>query len=92
MDSDELFTTAHMARLTLKPEEVEKLRTAVEQMLGYFSKLKTLDVSSLPPTTHALLKENRVREDRESSDDTTLLILENAPEREDRFIVIPNVL
>jgi aspartyl-tRNA(Asn)/glutamyl-tRNA(Gln) amidotransferase subunit C len=92
MDADELYTTARMARLTLKPEEVEKLRAAVEQMLQYFSQLKSVDVSSLPPTTHALLEKSRVREDREVRDDNTGLIIDNAPELEDRFIVIPNVL
>jgi aspartyl-tRNA(Asn)/glutamyl-tRNA(Gln) amidotransferase subunit C len=92
MDADELFTTAHMARLTLKPDEVEKLRAAVEQMLGYFSQLKTLDVSSLTPTTHALLEKKKVRDDRETEDESTERLLDSAPEREDRFIVIPNVL
>jgi aspartyl-tRNA(Asn)/glutamyl-tRNA(Gln) amidotransferase subunit C len=92
MDAEELFTTARMARLTLTPEEVEKLRQAVERMLGYFAELKDVDVGTLKPTTHALLKENAVREDREAPWTEADLLLDNAPQREDRFIVIPNVL
>jgi aspartyl-tRNA(Asn)/glutamyl-tRNA(Gln) amidotransferase subunit C len=92
MDAEELYTTARMARLSLKPHEVEKLRQAVEQMLGYFSHMRSLDVEALQPTTHALLKENRLREDRESAGVDTDRLLDNAPQREDRFIVIPNVL
>ncbi len=92
MDAEELFATARMARLTLKPEEVERLRQAVEQMLGYFSHMRSLDVDRLPPTTHALLTQNRLREDRETADDLAGRLLENAPEREDRFVVVPNVL
>ncbi len=92
MDAEELFATARMARLTLRPEEVERLRQAVEQMLGYFSHLRGLDVDHLPPTTHALLTQNRLREDRETGENTADWLLENAPEREDRFIVVPNVL
>jgi len=38
------------------------------------------------------LKENRLREDVESQAPLTDKLLENAPEREERFIVIPNVL
>ncbi len=92
MDVEELFTTARMARLTLTPEEVEKLRKAVGQMLEYFAHLKDLDVNALRPTTHALLTENVLRVDLEASGNAADLLLDNAPLREDRFIVIPNVL
>ena len=64
----------------------------VEQMLAHFSHMKEIDVQGLAPTTHALLRENRLREDVESRFDVTEKLLENAPEREERFIVIPNVL
>jgi aspartyl-tRNA(Asn)/glutamyl-tRNA(Gln) amidotransferase subunit C len=92
MDTEELYATARMARLTLRPEEVERLRGAVEQVLSYFSNMKEIDVAGLAPTTHALLRENRLREDREDGRDLADLLLANAPEREERFIVIPNVL
>jgi aspartyl-tRNA(Asn)/glutamyl-tRNA(Gln) amidotransferase subunit C len=92
MDAEELYATARMARLTLKPAEVERLRAAVEQVLSYFSHMKEIDVAGLAPTTHALLRENRLREDREDGRDLADRLLANAPEREERFIVIPNVL
>ena len=92
MDASELAITARMARLTLSEEEQEKLGRAVEQMLAHFSHMKEIDVQGLAPTTHALLKENRLREDVESLASPTDKLLENAPEREERFIVIPNVL
>jgi len=92
MDSGELLATAQMARLTLSAEEAAGLRAAVEQMLQYFSQMKQIDVSGLPPTTHALLRETRVRQDAEAGEDLSELLLGNFPEREDRFIVIPNVL
>ena len=81
-----------MARLTLSDEEQEKLGRAVDQMLAHFSHMKDIDVQGLAPTTHALLKENRLREDVEIQAPLTDKLLENAPEREERFIVIPNVL
>lgn len=95
MDTEDLYATARMARLTLRPEEVERLRGAVEQVLSYFSHMKEIDVAGLAPTTHALLRENRLREDQEVQEDGRDLadrLLANAPEREERFIVIPNVL
>jgi aspartyl-tRNA(Asn)/glutamyl-tRNA(Gln) amidotransferase subunit C len=92
MDVSELAITARMARLTLSEEEQQKLGRAVEQMLSHFSHMKEIDVQGLAPTTHALLKENRLREDVEIPAPGGDTLLEYAPEREERFIVIPNVL
>jgi len=92
MDASELAATARMARLSLSAEDFEKLGMAVEQMLAHFSHMKEIDVEGLAPTTHALLRKNRLREDVESPSRDPDLLLDNAPEREERFIVVPNVL
>ena len=92
MDLQELSITARMARLTLSAEEMEKLGKAVEQMLRYFSHMKEIDVDGLAPTTHALLRENRTRQDAERTEGISDALLKNAPQLEERFIVIPNVL
>ena len=92
MDAAELTATARMARLALSAEEMEKLGKAVEQMLSYFSHMREIDVEGLAPTTHALLRENRLREDTEAGAVPADALLGNAPEREERYVVIPNVL
>jgi aspartyl-tRNA(Asn)/glutamyl-tRNA(Gln) amidotransferase subunit C len=92
MDLQELSATARMARLSLRPDEMEKLGKAVEQMLQHFSHMKEIDVEGLAPTTHALLRENRTREDAERAGDVSEALLKNAPQLEERFLVVPNVL
>jgi aspartyl-tRNA(Asn)/glutamyl-tRNA(Gln) amidotransferase subunit C len=92
MDAEELHSTARTARLTLKPEEVQTLRLGVERMLAYFSHMKEIDVEGLAPTTHALLRQNRFREDRETAGVSSDALIENAPQRDERFIVVPNLL
>lgn len=92
MDTSELYVTASLASLELTPEEVPGLAEAVEQMLDYFSKMGEFDIGNLEPTTHALLAKNRLRQDIESSQNNSDDLLDRAPELEDRFIVIPNVL
>ena len=92
MDERELLTTARMARLTLSPEELRTLGHAVEQMLEHFARMRAVDVEGLTPTTHALLRENRLRDDVATTFATPDALLANAPEREERFVVIPNVL
>ena len=92
MDLQELSATARMARLSLTQAEMEKLGVAVEQMLRHFSHMKEIDVEGLAPTTHALLRENRMREDTERAGDVSDALLKNAPQLEERFLVVPNVL
>jgi aspartyl-tRNA(Asn)/glutamyl-tRNA(Gln) amidotransferase subunit C len=94
MDRDELTITAQLARLELSPEETAEFQKAVIQMLDYFSKMREVDVEGLPPTAQ-MVKDNRVRPDAAAQGRPAAEVdrlLDNAPELEDRFIVIPNVL
>jgi aspartyl-tRNA(Asn)/glutamyl-tRNA(Gln) amidotransferase subunit C len=91
MDREELDITAQLARLELSDEETKKFEQAVFQMLEYFSKMREFDVEGLPPTAQ-MTRNNRTREDTAVVNTDTGAILGNAPELEDRFIVIPNVL
>jgi aspartyl-tRNA(Asn)/glutamyl-tRNA(Gln) amidotransferase subunit C len=96
MDRQELHVTAQLARLELSREEAERLEKAVLQMLEYFAKMRELDVSGLEPTTQ-LAQDNRLREDavetsRGPESCSPEALLKNAPELEDRLILIPNVL
>jgi aspartyl-tRNA(Asn)/glutamyl-tRNA(Gln) amidotransferase subunit C len=92
MDKNELYATANMARLDLSESEAEKLNNAVSEMLDYFAMMQNVNTEGLEPTTHALLSMNRVREDTDRKYPDTDLLMKNAPELEDQFIVIPNVL
>jgi aspartyl-tRNA(Asn)/glutamyl-tRNA(Gln) amidotransferase subunit C len=92
MDKSELKITAGLAFLDLTDDEYKTLGAEVEKILDYFSKMMEIDVSGLAPTTHALLEKNRLRGDAQKSGGPADSLLENAPELEDRFIVIPNVL
>lgn len=92
MDIQELYTTAELAHIELKPDELQGLQQAVEQMVTFFAKMSEVDTSSLEPTTHAFIKGNRVRPDTVNNSNIADDMLEQAPDLEDRFIVIPNVL
>lgn len=92
MDIKELEITAAMAQIELRAGDLDRLGKEVTQMLEYFEKMNELDVSGLEPTTHALVKENRVRPDAVKPSTLADDCLERAPELEDRLFVIPNVL
>lgn len=94
MDIKELYVTASLAKLELSKIDAERLAGEVSRMLEYFSSMEKIDITSLEPTNYVLQKENRTRNDLESASDTMTpeKILDQAPTRDDRFIVIPNVL
>lgn len=103
MQKDELFVTAALARLELGDDEAEKLNEAISNMLEYFSLMDKIDVDNLAPTTHVGVKNNRTRGDqnfnsgfnsRHNTADKLIcdVMVENAPEKDGRFITIPNVL
>lgn len=92
MDKVELETTAALAQIELGPGDLERLGAAVTQMLAYFDSMNQLDTDGLEPTNHALVTENRLRADEVAPSALADALVDRAPEREDRFFVIPNVL
>ncbi|KGE71909.1 Asp-tRNA(Asn)/Glu-tRNA(Gln) amidotransferase subunit GatC [Spirochaeta lutea] len=92
MEKRELTVTAELAQIELREEETERLTQEVTQMVSYFEKMMEVSVEGLEPTTHAMLKTNRLRPDNNNTSDLADDILEQAPDLEDRFICIPNVL
>jgi aspartyl-tRNA(Asn)/glutamyl-tRNA(Gln) amidotransferase subunit C len=61
-------------------------------MLEYFSVMEKIDVTGLEATVQTLGRENITRTDIVSTTDVTGKMLDNAPQTEDRFIIIPKVL
>lgn len=92
MDAAELRTTVDMAMLDLSAEQTGRLQDAVDRIIEYFSIMAAVDVTGVEPTTHALGAQNRTRPDEVDVRVAPELLIENAPEAEDRLITIPNVL
>ena len=90
MDKNELEATAALAYLALSEEEINRFQKQAERMLGFLCSMMEVNAEGNESSAHTLLSNNRSREDiiRDSCCD----MLESAPELEDRFIVIPNVL
>jgi aspartyl-tRNA(Asn)/glutamyl-tRNA(Gln) amidotransferase subunit C len=92
MDRQELELTAELANIELSESELDAFNLAVSELLAHFQTMAEIDVDELEPTTHPVLQQNRLRPDQVEPSDLSDALLENAPELEDRFIVIPNVL
>jgi aspartyl-tRNA(Asn)/glutamyl-tRNA(Gln) amidotransferase subunit C len=92
MDNQELYTTAELAKIEITPDDMNRLGVEITQILDYFEKMKEIDIEGLEPTTHALLRQNRVRKDTARIESCKAEIFKNILESEDNFIIIPRIL
>ena len=83
---------AELARLSLKPEEKEKLKKDLESILAYVEQLKSVPTDSVEPTSHVLNLENVYRADEVRPSDIREEILKHAPRREGNFFKVPKVI
>ena len=88
----EIEQIAELARLSLKPEEKEKLKKDLESILTYVEHLKTVPTDHVEPTSHVLNLENVYRPDEVRPSDIWEEVLKHAPHREGNFFKVPKVI
>ena len=88
----EVLYVAHLARLDLDAESIEKFAGQIDEILGYIEKLKQVDTENIKATSHAIFLTNAFREDEEQEHLDRDRALANAPESEDGNFVVPKVV
>ena len=83
---------AHLARLKLLPEEVEKFTSQLDQILTYFEKLNELDTKDIEPTSHAIPIVNAFRADEVKPSLDIEDVLSNAPDKQGNFFKVPKII
>ena len=83
---------AHLARIQLNPQELDRLALQLKDILGFIDKLSQLDLSEIKPTSHILPLNNVFREDKPQESLAIEKTLANAPQKEKSFFVVPKVI
>ncbi len=83
---------ARLARLELKPEEVERLTVQLDTILCYAAKLDELDTSGVDVTTHTQGAGNVFRDDRVLESLNREQALANGPEQNGEAFVVPRII
>jgi len=92
IDRDTVKYVAHLARMELKPEELEKLSGQLKDILDFIDKLKELEIKGIHPTSHILPINNVLRKDEHRESLPIDKVLQNAPQREESFFGVPKVI
>jgi aspartyl-tRNA(Asn)/glutamyl-tRNA(Gln) amidotransferase subunit C len=84
---------AHLARMQLTQEEIDKFQSQLEDVLGYVNQIKEVDVSSVPDTPiDPTLPTNALREDIVYESLPREAALSNAPAKANDLISVPKIV
>jgi aspartyl-tRNA(Asn)/glutamyl-tRNA(Gln) amidotransferase subunit C len=83
---------AHLARLSLTPEEEQKIGAQLDNVLHYVEKLKEVDVSGVEPTAHAFPLVNVTRPDEIQPSLSNDEALRNAPAKANGLFIVPKIV
>jgi aspartyl-tRNA(Asn)/glutamyl-tRNA(Gln) amidotransferase subunit C len=83
---------AHLARIAVRDDEVEHLKSEINDVLAFVEQLAEVDVSGVEPMTSvtpmAMKKRPDIVTDGGIADD----IVKNAPAAQDHFFLVPKVI
>ena len=89
IDREQLLHVAHLARLELREDEIERLEGQLNDILEAVSKVSELDLADVPPTSHPLEVVNVWEEDEPQPCLSVEDVFANAPEREGDYFKVP---
>ncbi len=89
---DEILHVAHLARLGIDDDEIDKFAEQIGTILSYVDTLNTVNTDGIKPTSHAINLTNAFREDGNTNASDRDASLSNAPLKEDGTFLVPKVI
>jgi aspartyl-tRNA(Asn)/glutamyl-tRNA(Gln) amidotransferase subunit C len=89
---DEVRRVAALARLRLAPDEEKRLTADLDHILDAFTRLRALDTTDVPPTTHVEDFGAPLRADEVTNPAGDEDLLANAPARDGRLFRVPKII
>ncbi len=92
IDIKQVRQVAKLARLDLSEAEISQFTGQLSAILEYVEKLNQLDTANIEPLAHCLPINNCLREDNVKQSLGTEKTLENAPDKDEKFFLVPKIL
>jgi aspartyl-tRNA(Asn)/glutamyl-tRNA(Gln) amidotransferase subunit C len=80
LDRNQVLHVARLARLELSEPEVERMASELSKVLDHIEKIRELDLSEVPPTSHVVDVVNALRPDEPQPCLPPAVALASAPE------------
>lgn len=92
LSRQEIEGVAHLSRLELTSDELDKLTDQINTLLEHFIKLQELDTADVEPTSHAIPVYNVFRKDEVRPSLLPEEVVANGPIVADNCFVVPRVV
>ena len=92
IDKDKIKHTAKLARISLDEKKIEDLAKDLSNIFKFIEKLNKANTDNVKPLSSILDHSLRSREDKVNDGNIRDLILENAPNKNDDFFIVPKVI
>ncbi|MCX8028169.1 MAG: Asp-tRNA(Asn)/Glu-tRNA(Gln) amidotransferase subunit GatC [Thermodesulfovibrionales bacterium] len=92
VSAEDVRYIAGLSRLELSDDEIQRMRTDLNDILLYIDKLNELNTTNVEPTSHVLDISNVFQEDIPSQSLDVDRALANAPDRQDSYFRVPKII
>jgi aspartyl-tRNA(Asn)/glutamyl-tRNA(Gln) amidotransferase subunit C len=92
LDEATVARIARLARIAVPEAELAPLAGELSRILEWIEQLGEVDTTDVPPMTSVVAMRLRLRADEVTDGERPEDILENAPERQDGYFVVPRVV
>ena len=91
-DKKSLLKLGKLARISISDNKLNNLSKDLNSILEFVDQLKEIKTDQVDPTSNSLNQKLEVRDDKVDTKNSAEDILENAPEKEMDFFVVPKVI
>jgi aspartyl-tRNA(Asn)/glutamyl-tRNA(Gln) amidotransferase subunit C len=92
VDKDTVRRIARLARLAVPEEKLAPLAGELNGILGWVEMLGEVNVEGVPAMTSVVIQKLKRREDQVTEGGDAAALMQNAPEHEGDFFVVPKVV
>ena len=91
-DKKSLLKLGKLARISISEDKLINLSKDLNSILEFVDQLKEIRTDQVDPISNSLNQKLEVRDDKVENKNSTEDVLENAPEKEMNFFVVPKVI
>lgn len=92
LSADQVRQVAHLARLEIKPDQVEHYAAQLSRILDMVGALSKVDTQGVEPMAHPLAMNQRLRPDQVTEQDRRDEYQAHAPAVQDGLFLVPKVI
>ncbi len=92
LTKEDVLKIAKLSKLEFSEDEIEKYRMDLSKIFEYMEELNGVDTSKIEPLFNVLDLKDRLRKDEVMNSEIKKDILDNAPDKDTDFIIVPKVI